>query len=122
MHERLYMARQGQLRALFFLALIGVTMLALWPGAANPPAIYGSDKIHHVAAFFTLGALITLGWPPGPLARAVRSFTLLFAYGLAIELIQSLPLIGRSASVYDLGADLIGIIAGMALILVWQRS
>ena len=87
----------------------------LWPLEAPPPAPEGSDKLVHLVAFAALAF---------PLARTGR-FGLLpvfvgaSAFGGAIELIQ--PSFNRSADVNDWVADVVGVILGIGLGLLYRR-
>lgn len=96
-------------RLLFLTTIILITDLALQPGFATPPSLLGSDKVEHIAAFFTLAMLARLGWPS---FGWLVSGTILAAYGLGIEYLQSLDFVGRTASWADFVADLIGITLG----------
>ncbi len=88
-----------------------VADLALQPGVAARAELLGKDKFEHLTAFFALTVLARLGWPRLP---AVITGTILFAYGGWIEIAQSSPSMGRTASGADLVADTIGILAGLA--------
>ena len=92
-----------------------LTVAMLWPLEAPPPAPEGSDKLVHLIAFAALAF---------PLARTGR-FGLLpvfvgaSAFGGAIELIQ--PSFNRSADVNDWVADVVGVILGIGLGLLYRR-
>ena len=92
-----------------------LTVAMLWPLEAPPPAPEGSDKLVHFIAFAALAF---------PLARTGR-FGLLpvfigaSVYGGAIELIQ--PSFNRSADVNDWLADIVGVILGIGLGLLYRR-
>jgi VanZ family protein len=92
-----------------------LTVAMLWPMEAPPPAPEGSDKLVHFIAFAALAF---------PLARTGR-FGLLpvfigaSAFGGAIELIQ--PSFNRSADVNDWVADIVGVILGIGLGLLYRR-
>ena len=65
-----------------------------------------SDKLNHVLAFYVLGLLADFSWPESGF-RLPKAFALL-GYGLAIEIIQYfLP--HRTFSLFDLGADAVGL-------------
>lgn len=99
---------------LFLAAFAGTSILALWPGDANPPSPFGWHVFNHLAAFIVLTMLARAAWPG--LARLCL-FGLLLAFGGLIELLQSLPVINRSMSLYDWAVDAVGIALG--LVLVW---
>ena len=92
-----------------------LTVAMLWPLEAPPPAPEGSDKLVHLIAFAALAF---------PLARTGR-FGLLpvfmgaSAFGGAIELIQ--PSFNRSADVNDWVADVVGVILGIGVGLLYRR-
>ena len=92
-----------------------LSVAMLWPMEAPPPAPEGSDKLVHFVAFAALAF---------PLARTGR-FGLLpvfvgaSAFGGAIELIQ--PSFNRSADVNDWVADVVGVILGIGLGLLYRR-
>ena len=92
-----------------------LTIAMLWPLEAPPPAPEGSDKLVHFIAFAALSF---------PLARTGR-FGLLAvligasAFGGVIELIQ--PSFNRSADVNDWMADIIGVVLGIGLGLLYRR-
>ncbi len=106
-------------RAGLWLSLLAITYLALTP-QPDPPGL-GWDKANHVAAFLVLALLADLGWP-GRVALP-RRLILLLAYGLVLELVQSL-LPHREGSALDLLADAVGLgfyVAGRALLLrAWR--
>ena len=92
-----------------------LTVAMLWPLEAPPPAPEGSDKLLHFIAFAALAF---------PLARTGR-FGLLpvfvgaSAFGGAIELIQ--PSFNRSADINDWIADIVGVILGIGVGLLYRR-
>ena len=92
-----------------------LTVAMLWPMDRPPPAPEGSDKLIHLAAFAALAF---------PLARTSRvSLLLVFigasAFGALIEFIQ--PTFNRSADINDWIADILGIMLGIALGLIYDR-
>ncbi len=94
------------------IAVVLISIIALLPGAEGRPTLIGWDKVDHVASFAALTLLARAGWP---LARRWKSALPLFAYGIAIELLQSTEFVGRTASVSDLIANSVGITVGLAL-------
>ena len=91
---------------MFLTTIVLITDLALQPGFATHPTMLGSDKLEHIAAFFTLALLTRLGWPT--ISRLITG-SLLAIYGLGIEYLQSTDFVGRTASWADYVADLVGI-------------
>ncbi|MDB9697951.1 VanZ family protein [Planktomarina temperata] len=92
-----------------------LTVAMLWPMKAPPHAPEDSDKLVHLVAFAVLAF---------PLARTGR-FGLLpvfvgaSAFGGAIELIQ--PSFNRSADINDWIADVVGVVLGIGLGLLYRR-
>ena len=87
----------------------------LWPIHQPPPAPDGTDKVVHLIAFAALAF---------PLARTGRIglipvFVGASAFGGAIELIQ--PSFNRSADFNDWVADVVGVISGIGLGLLYRR-
>jgi len=65
-----------------------------------------NDKIEHAFAFFTLALLADFSWPKS--GFNLRKSLSLLGYGLAIEITQYfLP--PRDCSLFDLGADAVGL-------------
>jgi VanZ family protein len=92
-----------------------LTVALLWPMEQPLPAPQWSDKLVHLAAFAALAF---------PLARTSRvSLLLVFmgasAFGGLIELIQ--PTFNRSADLNDWFADVLGVLLGIALGLIYRR-
>ena len=100
---------------LTLIVTLTLTVAMLWPLKAPLPAPEGIDKLVHLIAFAALAF---------PLARTGR-FGLLpvligaSAFGGAIELIQ--PSFNRSADVNDWVADVVGVILGIGLGLLYRR-
>ena len=100
---------------LTIIVTLTLSVAMLWPLEAPPPAPKGSDKLVHFIAFAALAF---------PLARTGR-FGLLpvfvgaSAFGGAIELIQ--PSFNRSADVNDWIADIVGVILGIGMGLLYRR-
>ena len=100
---------------LTIIVTLTLTVAMLWPLKAPPPAPEGSDKLVHFIAF---AALVF------PLARTGRIgllpvFIGASAFGGAIELIQ--PSFNRSADVNDWIADVVGVVIGIGLGLLYRR-
>ncbi|GLK53096.1 VanZ family protein [Maricaulis virginensis] len=100
-------------RIVLAVAVVVITDLALQPAPDLPGSLLGSDKIEHAAAFLALTVLARMAWPR--LSGWLIAFFLL-AYGFGIELAQDALDAGRVASLADLIADAVGILAGFALI------
>ena len=76
--------------------------MAVLPQAPGLPLEVG-DKVQHMLAFFTLGALAAAGWRE---RRLLVLFAALAAFGAAIELFQAIPALHRDAEVLDWLADM----------------
>ncbi|KAA5802232.1 hypothetical protein F1654_10365 [Alkalicaulis satelles] len=102
----------------FWFTLCVVLGLALWPGDGGAPRLFGWDKLEHIAAFVTLTVLGRFAYPG--LAR-VWLLAGLSGFGIAIELLQMIEALNRSASPYDVGANTIGILLGLVIAAVAAR-
>lgn len=76
--------------------------MALLPKPPEMPGAPG-DKIQHMLAFFTLGALAASGWRARP---GWALFAGLAAFGGAIEILQAIPALHRDAEPLDWLADM----------------
>ena len=101
---------QGWIRRAFWLALIVTLAMALLP---NPPTMRAADKVQHMAAFAALTSLAALGFP-GLRLRVI--FVWMAALGLAIEVLQMIPILHRNAQASDWLADCA---ATLATLLLW---
>ena len=86
--------------------------MALLP---KPPELPGEpgDKVQHMIAVFTLGALASAGWRD---LRVWQVFGGLAGLGAAIELLQAIPALHRDAEWADWAADMGAAIVGISLI------
>lgn len=89
------------IRTVFFSAVLFAMVMASLP---QPPEIPGqpTDKTQHIFAFAVLSLLARLSYPA---ARHWTLFTSLAAFGALIELVQTIPDLGRDASILDWLAD-----------------
>ncbi|UAK25351.1 VanZ family protein [Sphingomonas nostoxanthinifaciens] len=98
---------------LFWLAVIVAYVAAILPQREAPHLGY-SDKVDHMAAFFTITVLARLGYPE----RAVPLvFIAMAAFGGFIELSQAVPIVHRDAEWADWFADMAASVVG--LIVAW---
>ena len=106
------------MKRLAALAVWGVVIwLALRPSTSIDAGLPW-DKANHALAFLALTALTAIGWPQlGHLALIV----FMVLAGCAIELIQSLPAIGRDADLLDVIADAVGVLLGLIVLAVTAR-
>lgn len=100
------------LRRAFFVCAVFAFVMALLP---KPPEIPGEpgDKIQHMLAFATLGALAAAGWRDRTI---VRLFAWLAGFGASIELFQAIPALHRDAELLDWIADMAAAAAALALV------
>ena len=105
----------------FWVALIFAFVMAVLP---KPPALPGApgDKVQHVVAFVVLTGLARLAYPR---ARAVTLLVAFAAFGALIELVQTIPALGRTAAFDDWIAD-VGATAAILAVLepvraMWRR-
>jgi VanZ family protein len=101
---------QIQKTTLIFRSLLAVSIIAISYLATTSRSIpvvrEVNDKIEHAFAFFTLALLVDFSWPQSSFGP--RKALSLLGYGLAIEITQYfLPY--RSCSLFDLGADAVGL-------------
>lgn len=95
--------------AFWFTAFVALG-LALWPGDGGAPRLFGWDKLEHMSAFATLAMLGRFAYPGLTRMWLVLALT---GFGIAIELLQGIEALNRSASPHDVGANTLGIIAGL---------
>jgi VanZ family protein len=101
-------------RIVLLTLLFLITNLALTPGLATPASLFGPDKLQHALAFLVLilvARISIVSWPIWVHALWLA------AYGAAIEFLQAMGDGGRTASLADFLADLIGILLGVLAIL-----
>ena len=102
---------EGWIRRAFWLALAVTLVMALLP---NPPALpmQATDKVQHMAAFAALTFLAALGFPSQRL-RVI--FVWMAALGLAIEVLQMIPILNRDTQAADWLADCAATLATLLL-------
>lgn len=101
-----------RLAAMLFLALLPAMLWASVQPRLAPPGEYSADKFVHVAAF---GFMAVLGWTAWMRARSrVLVAIALSVHGALIEAAQTM-VPGRQGSLEDWLADILGILAGAAL-------
>ena len=96
-----------------------ILVIAMLPAPVGQPSLIGWDKLDHIAAFAALTVLIRTGWPQ---ARRAWAVGVLVLYGAVIELLQASALIGRTASSFDLIANGVGIVLGLAIAFILARA
>jgi VanZ family protein len=112
-------------RYLFWLALILVTVLSLWPGSAEPPTAPWSDKLNHAIAYFVLASGLLIGWKFNLKTRLI-AIICLWGWSAVLEIIQGFSLVGRTASGMDLVANTAGILwamlGGLLVNFLWKKN
>jgi hypothetical protein len=105
------------LRLLFWSALIFAFVMAVLP---HPPRLPGApgDKIQHILAFSVLSALAP---PAYPRVRLLAIAAGLSAFGVLIEIVQTVPALHRDGSVLDWFADSAAIAVLLGLAGLWRR-
>ncbi|MBG9390626.1 VanZ family protein [Caenimonas aquaedulcis] len=96
-------------RASFWICAAAVLYLALTP--APPVKVSDWDKVNHAFAFAVLGVLGWTGWTTRP--RTIAAC--LFAYGCAIEVLQSFTET-RTGDWKDVVADAAGLLIAAAVV------
>ena len=99
-------------RGALFVVLAVITILATLPGGESRPTLIGWDKVDHIASFAALAVLARSGWPD---QRRWVAGLALFIYGVALEFLQGADFVGRTTSVSDIAANVVGIALGLAL-------
>lgn len=102
-------------------AIVTAYIVAILP-QAEAPRLGGSDKLDHMAAFFTITFLARLGyWRP----RTAWLFMLAVGLGASIEVTQAIPFIHRDAElgdwIADAAASALGLAAATPILGWWRR-
>jgi VanZ family protein len=105
-------------RVLFWIALLGATVLALMPTPPHLPSDRLGDKVNHMIAFATLAALAALGWPRAERLRMVERLSFL---GALIEVTQAIPALHRDCDIRDWAADTVAIVVVTAIFALLAR-
>jgi hypothetical protein len=93
---------QRALRGLFWACAAFALFMALTP---HPPRFANEpgDKVQHMIAFATLGAIAAIGWRN---MRGWKIFLALAAFGGFIEIAQAIPALHRDSQWLDWFADM----------------
>lgn len=105
------------LRLLFWSALLFAVVMAVLPKPPHLPTDRFGDKFQHMLAFATLSFLGSLAFPAFSRWRLVERLCFL---GAAIEVVQTIPALGRDAQFTDWLADCAVtalVVGAMALVL-----
>lgn len=104
-------------KKLFYITAFAVFILAIVPDDHINAYIDNADKVKHFVAFFTLSYLLNRA--SSTVAHRLRNMILLLIFGIFIEFIQ-IYLIYRSSSIYDIYADLVGILLFQLLLSLYR--
>lgn len=104
-------------KKLFYITAFAVFILAIVPDDHINAYIDNADKVKHFVAFFTLSYLLNRA--SSTVAHRLRNMILLLIFGIFIEFIQ-IYLIYRSSSIYDIYADLVGILLFQTLLSIYR--
>lgn len=91
--------------AVFIAASIFTLYAALAPGD-DTAGLSPWDKAKHFIVFYGLTFLATMALPR---SRFWKIGGVLLAFGIGIEILQGLPIVGRDADIFDVVADTLGI-------------
>ena len=97
-------------RGVFAVAVLVSLAVLFAPPADVPSSPPGVDKVVHASLFLVLA--VTGRW--AGMGRGVLGGVLV-VYAAVSEVVQGLDAVGRSASVADWLADVVGVVAGLAL-------
>lgn len=101
---------------IMFYALVCLGMFLGMRPTPPPVAFSGMAVLYHAGGLCACTLLSYLGHPRW---RWWVRFVLMFAVGLAVEMVQSFHPT-RSADVYDLYANSVGVAIGLAIIWAWR--
>lgn len=104
-------------KTIFFITAFIIFYLALAPSESVWFDFGFGDKFNHFLAFFTLSLLLNRS--SSSYEKRLRNVIALFLFGTLIEIVQAFVAY-RSASTYDLLADLLGILAFQAFYSIYR--
>ncbi len=104
-------------KTLFFITAFAVFYLALAPSEHVWLDFGYGDKFNHFLAFFTLSLLLNRS--SSSYEKRIRNVIALFLFGILIEIVQAF-IAYRSSSIYDLAADLLGILTFQAFYSIYR--
>ncbi|OYX04626.1 MAG: hypothetical protein B7Z12_05985 [Caulobacter vibrioides] len=104
----------------FVAAVVFTLYAALAPGDDNAGLIPW-DKAKHFIVFYGLTFLAAMALPK---SRWWKIAAVLLAFGVGIEVLQGLPIVGRDADVFDIVADALGIgfFFGPIIAIQWMNA
>lgn len=101
-----------------FVAAVAYTLYAALSPGDDTKGLIPWDKAKHFIVFYGLTFLATMALPK---SRWWKIAVVLLGFGVAIEILQGLPIIGRDADILDVVADTcgIGFFLGPILVARW---
>lgn len=115
-----------------FLWAFFILVLSVLPGDYIPQVItlwdwLGPDKIAHLLFYGVFGFLLLMGFHKQYALRKLRyyivaTFIAGTLFGLIIELLQHYVLKGRNGNIYDAAANVIGVIIGISIFVIYKRK
>lgn len=109
-------------RFLFAAALGGIAFVSLWSHdnleAHVSADVQSKDYLIHFTCYFLLEACCLWAWARRSAPRRSRAASALFCvlYGAAMELLQTLPAVGRSCSLSDFRQNALGALLAALLV------
>lgn len=91
---------------LVFVAAVALTLYAALAPGDDGAGLIPWDKAKHFIVFYGLTFLASIALPK---SRYWKIGLVLLGFGIAIEVLQGLPIVGRDADVFDIVADALGI-------------
>jgi VanZ family protein len=101
------------MKAIWIISVALVSYLSLVPKIEFPINVAGIDKVYHSLAYLWLATVPFLGFRRLRIAFVAAS--LMIPLGIALEYVQRLMAMGRYFEVGDMIANLIGVLVGVAL-------
>jgi VanZ family protein len=89
-----------------FAAATAFTLYAALAPGDDTAGLIPWDKAKHFIVFYGLTFLATLALPK---SRIWKVGAMLLVFGIGIEILQGLPIVGRDADIFDVVADTLGI-------------
>ncbi|MCK5909075.1 MAG: VanZ family protein [Caulobacter sp.] len=91
---------------LVFVAAVALTLYAALAPGDDGAGLIPWDKAKHFIVFYGLTFLASIALPK---SRSWKIGLVLLGFGIAIEILQGLPIVGRDADVFDIVADTLGV-------------
>jgi VanZ family protein len=104
-----------------FAAATAFTLYAALAPGDDTAGLIPWDKAKHFIVFYGLTFLATLALPK---SRLWKVGAMLLVFGVGIEILQGLPIVGRDADIFDVVADTLGIgfFFGPIVVRDWMAS